>query len=171
MSKKYWKLPKEEAEAWVKALKSGEYQQYPENLVTRREDLTGEDLGEQGKEICGYCCLGIYARYVKQMPFEYLIGQSILGDVSSEDYSFPSTLLSDASINNGTLSSVLINLNDGYGILTRIDLESKYPEIKFKEVEETREQFDSEDTIHPVKLGKYSFEEIAEFIEKHVEFI
>lgn len=119
---KEYQLPREFAEKWVTALRSGEYKQI-------REALYKQDQ-------CGYCCLGV-AGVINGIPNDTMSNVGELGELSDDNlfdayedlrnqYKLPIDIL------RGDLVKILVDMND---------------------------------------YQKKSFHEIAEWIEKNVEFI
>lgn len=119
MEKKY-SLPKEFAEKWVAALRSGDYDQGTGELTVGRED----------KKEFAYCCLGVACKSVG-MPDNSLHPYSSLGQAKHSE------------TNVFKLSGIPIEL-------IGTDLEASLMDIN-----------DYED---------YTFLEIADWIEEHVEF-
>lgn len=145
---KTFKLPKEFTEKWLVALKSKEYEQGRDKLVTQNPDI----LYTNDR----YCCLGVALR-VCNVSTDDMGGFGEPKDLSpSIPDEFPSVLLGS----HEELTSILMRLNDGFGSSTFKNWLKKYPDVIFP-----KKPNDESDIV------LYSFEEIADFIEKNVELI
>lgn len=147
---KYWKLPKEFAEKWVAALRSGEYAQTTGRLA---------DLDDEDREPCAYCCLGV-ATIILDGTATFLDPTAMRDSNYIHEYfmntntniEVPEDLKSPTGYE---LSHTLSVLNDGVHIAHKHSLnsiQSKYPGIELKQ-------------------HAYTFPEIADFIETYCEFV
>ena len=158
MNPKKFKLPKEFAEKWIEALKSGDYKQGHSMLATTDvECFDGETLPPIEK--CSFCCLGVAAK-ISGNPVEELIGVEYL--YSKKAYKgIPEELLTEYSGNDQALVWTLSQLNDGMSRDTYIE-EFKDKAYNFRiDIEQ-----------HFTKEGKLesTFEDIVNFIKDNVEF-
>ncbi len=139
--KKYWKLPKQDLELWLEALRSGEYKQCS-GILHKPEE--------------GYCCLGVFARVKLGDNFdEKDYGEAGLDNISEFD---------DFEVLNGYqedgLFNILTSFNDGDFIFSHsLDEVMLLPEIV------------NHNNVDVENLQKQSFEFIADFIEKYVEAV
>lgn len=153
---KYFKLPKEFTENWLKELRSGEYTQLAGKLVYSEED------GEEDGDIVDFsraCCLGV-ACVMLGGEDEIIAGGDMPFDLP-DDYlkkiKYPSELLENViSSTDYRLNNVLANLNDGYNKITYNSMIIQYPNLNIKKADEQ-------------ERIKYSFNEIADWIEENVE--
>lgn len=149
---KYFKLPKEFTENWLKELRSGEYTQLAGKLVYSEEYSDIVDFSRA-------CCLGVACVMLGgedeiiaggEMPFD-------LPDDYLKKIKYPSELLeNDISPTDYRLNNVLANLNDGYNKITYNNMISQYPNLNIKKA-------------HEQERITYSFNEIADWIEENVE--
>lgn len=149
---KYFKLPKEFTENWLKELRSGEYTQLAGKLVYSEEYSDIVDFSRA-------CCLGV-ACVMLGGEDEIIAGGDMPFDLP-DDYlkkiKYPSELLeNDISPTDYKLNNVLANLNDGYNKITYDSIISQYPNLNIKKA-------------HEQERIKYSFNEIADWIEENVE--
>ena len=150
--KKTFRLPKEFAEIWLTALKSDEYEQGKDTLVKNLNEKIHDP------NTCKYCCLGVAAK-ISGAPLEDFLTVDMLSEKKDffRKYKIPEALLSMSDFN---LAVVLSNLNDGADEEVLNDIKREYPDLKFLV------------DINPVHNRlKYTFKEIAEFIELNVEFL
>ena len=105
MENKY-QLPKEFAEKWVAALRSGEYEQGEGMLY---DDFYGT-----------YCCLGVAAK-ICDAPIDKIAKYSLL-EIGGwfDEYGVPEALIG----NNDTFIDSLTAMNDGFGTAKK-----SFPEI------------------------------------------
>lgn len=150
---KQFKLPKEFAEKWVAALRSGEYTQGKGILQQFiNSDWDGE---EPSKETCSYCCLGVAG-----------VINNINSDELSIEYYYhsiegiPNEIIGDSDTN--ILVQILSNLNDG---LNNSDY-TRITENKYYIFREDNYQYFSRNS----KDLKFNFNQIADFIEDNCEF-
>jgi hypothetical protein len=139
--KKYFQLPREFAEKWIAALRSGEYKQGSSALV----------IIEKGTP--KYCCLGV-ACSIQGVPDNLMLGASFPYLVIHQFY-LPEDLKRgyiSGRTDMTTLGGVLAALNDG--AKTEIPNPDGDGYIQFNE-----------------EFKQHSFSEIADWIEANVEFI
>lgn len=152
MSKSF-EIPKEFGEKWIKALRSGEYEQTNSTLV----HYTSDEETDEIIEIHGYCCLGVACR-VADLEVVKMAGYDLINDIQlSSDSPIPDILQETNYSHN--LVDILTQLNDG---LTY----NNYKIIK-SEVNVELDIIPSEDNPRV----QYNFNQIADFIEKNVEFV
>lgn len=152
MSKSF-EIPKEFGEKWIKALRSGEYKQTDSTLVYYHcDEETGEII-----EIYGYCCLGVACR-VADLDIVTMAGYDLINDIQlSSDSPIPEILQETNYAYN--LVDILVQLNDGLSIHNYKIMKS---EVNF--------ELDIVPTEDNQKI-QYNFNQIADFIEKNVEFV
>jgi hypothetical protein len=114
--RKEYTLPREFAERWVKALRSGEYKQ---------------GTGTLGNAKDGYCCIGVACR-IAGAPDEALVGENVIdhNKIWGAKYDLPKEITGRSDRNE--LVCKLTNAND---------------------------------------IQHLNFSQIADFIEKEVEFV
>lgn len=127
------KMQKGLLDKWISALRSGEYLQGTDYLLTLHSD------GEADSQPDRYCCLGVFG-CILNLPKEDLEDKNYLRDIE------------DGLINE-EFETLLAAINDGVHSLL-----SSLRETGFLEI--TDEEF-----------RRYSFEEIADFLEQNVELI
>lgn len=148
MSKKLWKLPKAKAERWVEALRSGEYEQGQGHLVNEYNE---------------YCCLGVFA-HLEGLPKENLLDEGVLthfDDVNRDGVyikDLPLCLSTDYNSKAGEydLEEILVGMNDN-------TLSSTFLPSEILSLEIIQEYLEG------IRTG--TFEDIADFLEAHVEFV
>ena len=147
MDKKF-RLPKEFAEKWLTALRSGNFHQASFKLKVTHP------LGGSS-----YCCLGI-AGELCEMLDGYLTQNSFFRqvDIDVDITKVPKELRGGSSQN--PLVYVLTTLNDGVGTLTLKDLATKYI-IRSVNPDTVEEDLPSN--------NKLNFNQIADFIEDNCE--
>jgi|SRR6187402_999408 len=162
--KKDFQLPKEFAEKWLAALRSGEYTQIDGTLISSYEDDDGCSVAEPTKG----CCLGIAALVCNADP-ENLIGAGMPKDVSRylSKIGYPEELLTTATVEEGVktvedLSTILASLNDGFTLLQLDNWKKHYKKTKFP----GEDKFARGST-----RAALSFTEIADWVSKNVEFV
>ncbi len=146
--KKKFKLPKDFATKWLEALRSGKYKQSTSELATI--DKTENEATVDGT---GFCCLGV-AGHLCGYKINELHGNGFL--YSNKYPLVPLELQNGPSDLN--LVQLVSQLNDGSVNI----YEKKSYEIRgliFREIEAN-----ADDEI------KYTFSQIADFIEDNVEF-
>tara|TARA_R110000796_G_scaffold118353_2_gene231939 strand:- start:1725 stop:2180 length:456 start_codon:yes stop_codon:yes gene_type:complete len=150
--KKTFRLPKEFAKNWLKALNSNEYEQGEDTLVKNLDENIHDP------NTCKYCCLGVAAK-MSGAPLEDFLTVDMLSEQKDffREYKIPEALLSMSDLN---LAVILSNLNDGANAETLVDIKEKYPDLKF---------LVSTNPVH--NRLKYNFKEIAEFIQLNVKFV
>ena len=149
MAKKTFILPKEFTEKWLKALRSGKYIQTSNTLINDNADE--------------YCCLGVACKLV-DIEDEYLVSYGSpyeVRDDNGEEVDFqdlPKQLMGGGT-ESYDIASLLMSLNDGMSVGTKKLYTDKYPTIKF--------------TSALVKGGmiRYTFDEIATFVETNCELV
>ena len=151
--KKTFRLPKAFAIKWIEALRSGKYKQTNGKLskLIKTEEITENELDNYG-----FCCLGV-AGHICGNPISRLNTPFLYFDYGLID--IPNEILKreECSVNKYSLITVLSSLNDGTEKdLTIIDYNLR-PDVLSK--------FESN-----TKLLKFSFSQIADFIEDNVEF-
>jgi len=148
--KKLYELPREFAEKWLAALRSGEYQQGRGTLVHMRYKDNTATVGTPE-----YCCLGVACR-IEGIDPEAMVDRGFPEDIMALTVKVPTSIFGP-HIDNDTsipsLGGVLGALNDGNEINTKVKDEEGIDII-----------------INPEEK-KYSFEEIADWIEANVELI
>lgn len=141
-TKKKYKLPKKFAKKWLKALRSGEYEQ-------GRIELYNKNLNK-------YCCLGV-ACIICGAKKEWLSREILINENGmlhrKLGEKIPKELIRYNNFNND-FTDILVRLNDGNMFKNKIDKENFINHgIEFlKEVE------------------IYNFNEISDFIELNTEF-
>jgi len=155
MNPKKFKLPKEFAEKWIKALESGEYIQGNGYLASIDEDLENSSLS-----VCSHCCLGVAAETVGNtreslLEVEYLYERKHYSGI-------PEELLSpNNSCNaNNSLVFILAHLNDGMGKDTFI----QFKNYNYNYRTDIKQHFGANNCL------RYDFNQIIEFIKDNVEF-
>ncbi len=156
---KQFKLPKEFAEKWLIALRSGEYEQGEEELLKYIED-------EKGFTHCQYCCLGV-AGEISGMQKIDLEGKTLY-DENNFDYldelPLPTGII---AYENNKLVQALTQLNDGIRIISYTS-NFKNSDYIFRHTDIHQHFTDENLSKEAYKLG---FNQIADFIEDNVEFI
>lgn len=143
---KTFKLPKEFAEKWLEALRSGEYKQTSDTLV----------LEEDTKDYA-YCCLGVAGR-ICDLTIEQMNGIGAFDDITTDLLDkIPEELHNCTPTED--LASVLMYLNDGFSLYNHKHILINFPNLILRRIPS-----DDEENIH------YSFKEIADFIEDNCEF-
>ena len=151
MNKKVYKLPKKVTEEWLKALRGDEYNQ--------TKGMLYDNITE------GYCCLGVLCKLdgadnedllKKEMPSNLFDN----GDANALTNSFPNELLADSKHDPMDLLVVLPILNDGFTKMTMDELLQIHPDLIFSKIDWS-------------KGGqvRYTFKEIADFIENNIELV
>lgn len=158
---KYWKLPKEFTEKWLKALRSGEYEQ-GEGML--KDNIPSEI--DTHETYC-YCCLGVAGDLcsdvelytgIEQMPGE---NDTIVNSVEYPKELKQATTCGALEKDFGkSITDILVKLNDGFTANEYLKCVEKFPELIFSKTPE----FGSTSV-------KYSFEEIADFIESNCELV
>jgi len=147
--KKQFELPKEFATKWLEALRSEKYVQGDGVLYKESED--------------SFCCLGVACKMYGSSENE-LEGIELPKDMINKIDGIPEILYKECSISlkghkaTTTLVGILTSMNDGYFTGTYKGMVRVCPNIEFKVPTRT-------DQV------KYSFKEIADFIEANVEFV
>jgi hypothetical protein len=148
---KTFKLPKEFTEKWLKALKSGKYEQGTEQLVT------GDNK---------YCCLGVACSILGINDNEISTSTYIQPHNNESHYldeEIYNSLLEKGipieltGADNFTLPSILSNLNDNLHYTKYLSLVKQYPNLVFNKIPEEN------------KSVQYSFKDIVKFIKTNVE--
>ena len=150
---KKYKLPKEFAEKWLAALRSGNYIQGGACL------LSYEELGDFSVDINkkSYCCLGV-ACALTEAEEERYGGESFVSEDSNINIAYmlekgyPKELIGEED-----LPYILASLNDGVKITSSL-VDNYFSGISFRK---------------PFVIGeiyKLNFFEIADFIEDNIEF-
>lgn len=152
MSKSF-EMPKEFGEKWIKALRSGEYKQTDGTLVNYDFD----EITNEITEVHGYCCLGVACR-VANVEVVKMAGYDLINDIQlSSDSPVPNILQETNFAHN--LVDILTQLNDG--------LTYNNYKIMKSEVNVELDIIPTEDN----QRVNYNFNQIADFIEKNVEFV
>lgn len=164
MNKEY-KLPKEFTENWLEKLRSGEYNQVEGSLsdYLGYVDEESEDFDPEKAEK-GFCCLGI-AAIACGMGENNLGGNELLSDNPNMylECGVPQILtLKNVVEYTRTLPGILSTLNDGARLETIRDFKARTPNVVFR---------DGVGLTAKPKYIKYSFNEIADFIEDNVELV
>ena len=166
--RKSFKLPKEFAEKWITALRSGEYKQGVGLLkcIDYTEDFPNREI--PGSET--YCCLGIAGK-ICGADDAHLVHVEL--PKNEEDYfasiGLAAALLEDSDSAISNLVYILTSLNDSF---TEVNLNlwlKSHPGLKFRDISALRRKLERKDNISTAT--KFSFEEIANFIEDNTEFI
>ena len=150
---KKYKLPKEFAEKWLSALRSGEYKQ-GESALLSYEEIDDYTIDPNKKS---YCCLGV-ACSLTEVSEDMYSGESFV----SKDYNinirymikegYPKELVGEDG-----LPYILASLNDGVKITNRL-INNYLSKAHLRK------------PYSPGKVYKLNFSEIADFIEDNVEF-
>lgn len=163
VKKKTWEMPEKFLKAWLKALRSGDYQQGESSLFHILDDL--EDPKDKGER---FCCLGV-AGDVCNVPRNLMDRFGEFSEASSECKEIvphlekmPDILIEvSQNLNKPLLSNFLMQMNDGLR-KTNIDIFlGQYPEAQISSK--------IQDKVHDKGTHYCSFEEIAEFLEQNVE--
>lgn len=148
---KSFKLPKEFAEKWIKALESGEYKQGSDTLVGMAPDGKSE-----------YCCLGVAGKICGASD-EDMRGSNYLekGEVYCIKSGIPKELLSSVGVEfkQNELSDILSQMNDGLDKPNYEGFMQHYPNLKFPVDMKSR------------GIYHFSFKEIAQFIRDNIELV
>ena len=144
--KKAWKVPKEPFNKWIENLRSGKYNQGTCKLL-KRGNTKNEDR---------YCCLGVLGSCI--VNEDLMVGLGFLHELQhntnceQEDLLVIKSIVSLKNLNKDLIyEEILSSLNDS-GIQ---DFEKKcHPDIKFLDKESG---------------DRYTFEEIAQFLELNTE--
>lgn len=157
--KKTFELPKEFTEKWLTALRSGDYNQCNGALVDIEEDEETGDI----TSVNGYCCLGV-ACSISDISDEFMAGYDLIIDIVSivpnkTEYSNIPDLLKTNN-NEGTLVNILTQLNDGLSYINYYVIIREFPNLIFKKLPTTMDN-----------NVRYSFNEIAEWIEDNIELV
>lgn len=167
-SEKSFEMPKEFAEKWITALRSGEYKQGVGLLkcIEYTEDFPNREI--PGSET--YCCLGIAGK-ICGADDAHLVHVEL--PKNEEDYfasiGLAAALLEDSDSAISNLVYILTSLNDSF---TEVNLNlwlKNHPGLKFRDISALRRKLERKDNISTAT--KFSFEEIANFIEDNVKFI
>lgn len=155
---KKYRLPKEFAEKWLTALRSGDYEQGSECLLSYgdRETEFGPDFPEVDKENKSYCCLGVACALtgVSEVHFSGISYVSDDNDYEKEkilEAGYPKELAGEVGF-----PITLAMLNDGC-LMTKQNLEFHFSNVEFRNKPTLGQHY------------KLSFPEIADFIEDNVE--
>ena len=150
---KKYRLPKEFAEKWVAALRSGEYKQGDQTLLSYEEiDEFTVDINKKS-----YCCLGV-ACALTEVPESVYSGESFISEEEDVDTAYmlkegyPEEL-----VGGGGLPYLLSLLNDG------IKTDQHHATNHLSKVHLRKPYFLGE-------TYKLNFSEIADFIEDNIEF-
>ena len=153
---KYFRLPKEFTEKWLKELRSGKYTQLVSKLVYSNYEIEDEPLDIDYKRACclGVACVMLGGENERiagcEMPF--YLSQPYLDEIK-----YPLELLENTEEpSDYRLAKILANLNDGYYKLAYDSMISQYPNLNIKKA-------------HEQERIKYSFNEIADWVEENVE--
>ncbi len=151
---KKFRLPKEFAEKWLTALRSGEYLQGQGYLA----ELNDPDISEDNALVssCTFCCIGVGA-YISERNLTGLLGLEIVTDKYE---GFPEELTGTAVDN--LFVKALVSLNDG--ILLSQLLENCEQNSLIIDTEALKEKHSTYQNV------RFSFSEIADFIENNTEF-
>lgn len=158
---KQFKLPKEFAEKWCAALRSGTYEQGENYLAQPKEE---EKLIDNAED-CTFCCLGV-AGIIFELPLSKLTGIPTYGYGNFADITIPDEIKGTSDEN--LFVKILSRLNDGM-----------YPSYYIGHPEYKELIFRRSPTVHwienPKMTGdhhayKLTFAEIADFIEDNCEF-
>lgn len=148
--KKQFRLPKEFAEKWLTALRSGEYQQGEETLI----QIDGNE--------CSYCCLGVAGR-IAGFEKDVLETESMLVEKVFKSLSLPDELIETDNEKLDSFIYILASLNDGL-CKTGYNQKIKNKNLIFREINLYENDFDR------VRFIKFNFNQIADFIEDNCEF-
>lgn len=146
MMQKLWNLPKAQAERWVEALCSREYKQGQGYLVNEYNE---------------YCCLGVFA-HLEGIPKENLLDEERLTHFDDEKRDgvyiedLPLCLSTDHNPKEYDLEAILVGMNDNTLITSSLSEEMFGLEI-------------IQEYLEGIRTG--TFKDIADFLEKHVEFV
>ncbi len=158
---KQFKLPKEFAEKWITALRSGEYKQGESMLQSFKEEYADEEYDdlESTPETCNYCCLGV-AAYISGIPADKLHTEWIVENWRKVPIEIVGSI--------GKLPNILSSLNDGltlrnYKELLENDTKRNLEEFVFR-------HFDIYQEFTIKCEVKLDFNQIADFIEDNCEF-
>ena len=160
---KYFKLPRKFAERWLEELRSGRFTQLEGSLIYSKEIYPDNDESIEfiNCDRSRACCLGV-AAVMLGVDENILAGNEMPGDINNSiliDVNYPEELYVETSKKNWYLWDILAAMNDGYGTKNYEEILKDYPGLKMKEPIENR------------YTGiKYSFEEIAQWVEENVEF-
>lgn len=146
---KQFKLPKEFAEKWLKALRSGEYEQGADALKTVNED-----------NVC-FCCLGVAGDVCKLNDESYLISIPVFDNTYNYNGLIPEEIIGEADKND--LVGILTLLNDG---INKYNYSVRISKKNYIFRNHKLEEFNFE-SIHVLR---FTFNEIADFIEDNCEF-
>lgn len=145
---KTFKLPKEFAEKWLEALRSGKYKQTEGTLVRIIEEFNDKDPK------CKYCCLGVAGKICNISSLD-MGNVPMLASLGYIEKDVPNELLDEDLL---SFSNILAALNDG---LTNVEkwlknAYEKYPDLIFRKL--------------PLADKHFTFKQIADFIEDNCEF-
>lgn len=150
---KNYKLPKEFAEKWIAALRSGEYEQGGANLLSYEKlDDTTVDFNKKS-----YCCLGVACALTGVQESIYS-RKSFVDEDSNIDVrymleiGYPKELVGEKN-----LPYILSMLNDGVEG-NELNFKMYFGELNLRKPYTMNE------------IYKLNFSEIADFIEDNVEF-
>jgi hypothetical protein len=143
---KKYRLPKAFTEKWLEALRSGDYPQ-------------GKDWLFDGE---GYCCLGVACMLIGHIDVDLLEGHSVPSEIKEAlvGKEFPQELLTDPDAQkvfnpmDADLIQNLMAFNDGYASWS-------------SEIDLLKRTITNRDIN--VEKRKYTFAEIADWIEQNVE--
>ena len=150
---KKYKLPKEFAEKWLTALRSGDYEQGNEHLLSYEE--VDEFTVNYNKK--SYCCLGVACSLTEVSEALYS-GMSFVSDTYGYEQieimaaGYPVEIAGESGF-----PEILAKFNDGTTI-AQYHLEFEFLNLKFRKEPKLGEVY------------QLTFPEIADFIEDNVEF-
>jgi len=150
---KTFNLPKEFAEKWLVALKTGDYSQASNTLLDASVNYDSGDIDH----IIGYCCLGVACSILGANDDE-LLNKDIIFQMSNIPDEIPQILAEENSDFN--LVDILTRLNDGFTSMEHINLMEQYEHLWFNRL-----------PSNTTEKISYSFKEIAEWIEHNVDLI
>lgn len=166
--KKHFILPREFAEKWLTALRSGDYTQGIESLMNipaKYDSFNSEIIDNVDFKECEFCCLGVAAHIAGYSNSEISTETLLEPNHFTED-KLPLELLEisdfteDTTWNSFTL--ILTLLNDGLNESTYIDKLSTKDYV-YRHANPAEYNFSKGDI-------KYNFSQIADFIEDNCEF-
>lgn len=164
---KSFQLPKEFGEKWLKALRSGDYQQTSDVLleIQYEYDASEEepDYIKPLHDTCKYCCLGVAAK-IQDADWLSIAGVELLDSdpLLFIELGVPSELTVSCSPSKYNMVDVLTSLNDQFTEITYKKSLEAFPNLQFRKEIEFKSR---------KRIIDFSFEDIADFIEDNTKFI
>jgi len=142
---KPFELPKKDLKTWIHDLRSGKFEQGSGKLYNSEEGT--------------FCCLGVHG-YRKGVALKDLDKKELLCDLVMENTKdIHNSLVRKSS--NKDLGMLLSILNDGINVSGLLSMKESEPRIDFG--------IQSLEELKTLYTFKFSFDEIADFLERNVE--